>query len=136
AAVLMAAGYLRPPVSPPTDTESEPTEPSTRSSTVARMSTASTVALLLTVLLGGLAVTMPALAAAAGVTTAVLLLVKERLHTVIREKITELELRDALKFFVAAFIVLPLMPQASLGPGGVVDPRRMWTFVVAVTALG
>ncbi|MBX6749340.1 MAG: MgtC/SapB family protein [Micromonosporaceae bacterium] len=134
AAVLMAAGYLRPtPASPPTEEEGA-TEPS--GPTRARLSTASAVALLLTVLLGGLAVTMPALAAAAGVTTAVLLLVKKRLHTVIREKITELELRDALKFFVAAFIVLPLMPQANLGPGGVVDPRRMWTFVVAVTALG
>src|SRR5690606_23912323 len=77
-----------------------------------------------------------ALAAGAGVATAVLLLVKERLHRVVRERITELELNDALKFFVAAFIVLPLIPQANLGPGGVIDPRRMWTFVVAVTALG
>ena len=140
AAVLMAAGYLRPtPASPATPDvgEADATEPGAPSGpTKARLSTASAVALLVTVLLGGLAVTMPALAAAAGVTTAVLLLVKERLHTVIREKITELELRDALKFFVAAFIVLPLMPQANLGPGGVVDPRRMWTFVVAVTALG
>jgi len=135
AAVLMAAGYLRPPpASPPAAEAGNATEPG--AATKVRMSTASAVALLVTVLLGGLAVTMPALAAAAGVTTAVLLLVKERLHEVIREKITELELRDALKFFVAAFIVLPLMPQANLGPGGVVDPRRMWTFVVAVTALG
>lgn len=146
AAVLMAAGYLRPtPISPtpggsPTEAAGDATEPSAattaRSGPPTRLSTASAVALLVTVLLGGLAVTMPALAAASGVATAVLLLVKERLHTVIREKITELELRDALKFFVAAFIVLPLMPQANLGPGGVIDPRRMWTFVVVVTALG
>jgi uncharacterized membrane protein (DUF4010 family) len=90
----------------------------------------------LTVVLGGLAVTLPALAAGAGVATAVVLLAKDQLHHVIRDKITELELRDALKFFVAAFIVLPLMPHARLGPYGVIDPRRMWTFVVAVTALG
>jgi uncharacterized membrane protein (DUF4010 family) len=137
AALLMAAGYLRQPLGAPepeSDSESEPQpEAGLRQ---ARVSTASAVALPLTVLLGGLAVTQPAVAAGAGVATAVVLLAKERLHSVIREKITELELRDALKFFVAALIVLPLMPQANLGPGGVVDPRRMWTFVVAVTALG
>lgn len=135
AALLMAAGYLRPAL-PKTDAQAEADAGDTTSPNEVRLSTASTVALVLTVLLGGLAVTMPALAAGAGVATAVLLLVKERLHTVVREKITELELNDALKFFVAAFIVLPLMPQANLGPGGVIDPRRMWTFVVAVTALG
>jgi uncharacterized membrane protein (DUF4010 family) len=97
---------------------------------------ASTVALLLTVVLGGLAVSMPAVAAGAGVATAVILLAKQRLHHMIREKLTELELVDALKFFVAAFIVLPLMPHVHLGPYGVLDPRRLWTFVVAVTAVG
>lgn len=119
AAVIMAAGYLRPAA------EQSP-----------RLSTASSAALVLTVLLGGLAVSRPAVAAGAGVATAVILLAKQRLHHVIRDNVTSLELRDALKFFVAAFIVLPLMPHASLGPGGVLDPRRMWTFVVAVTALG
>ena len=131
AAIIMAAGYLRPPPPEPT-----PDENSDEGEHRARLSTASTVALVLTVLLGGLAVTLPAVAAGAGVATAVVLLAKERLHSVIRDKITDLELRDALKFFVVAFIVLPLMPHASLGPDGVVDPRRMWTFVVAVTALG
>ena len=135
AAVLMAASYLRPAL--PNSTAADEAEAGdTAGPEKVRLSTASTVALLLTVLLGGLTVTLPALAAAAGVATAVLLLVKERLHTVIRERVTELELNDALKFFVAAFIVLPLMPEAHLGPGGVIDPRRMWTFVVAVTALG
>ena len=101
-----------------------------------RLGAATEVALVLTVIAGGLAVTLPALAAATGVGTAIVLQAKDRLHSFVREKITELELADALKFFVAAFIVLPLMPHASLGPYGVIDPRRMWTFVVAVTALG
>jgi uncharacterized membrane protein (DUF4010 family) len=43
---------------------------------------------------------------------------------------------DALKFFVVAFIVLPLVPHARLGPYGVIDPRTIWLLVVAVTALG
>ena len=132
AAAIVAAGHLR---TAPQDPEPRD-EPTGNGSRRDRLSTASMVALVLTVLLGGLAVTLPAVAAGAGVATAVILLAKERLHSVIRDKITDLELSDALKFFVVAFIVLPLMPHASLGPYGVVDPRRMWTFVVAVTALG
>jgi len=116
AAVIMGAAHLRPDA-PRTGATTE-------------------VALVLTVVLGGLTVSYPALAAGAGVATAVLLLAKDRMHAFVRDKITELEVGDALKFFVAAFIVLPLMPHASLGPYGVVDPRRIWTFVVAVTALG
>jgi uncharacterized membrane protein (DUF4010 family) len=115
AAVIAAARHLRPEVTSGTTTE---------------------IALVLTVVLGGLTVSNPALAAAAGVATAVLLLAKDRLHHFVRDKITELEMGDALKFFVAAFIVLPLVPHANLGPYGVIDPRRIWTFVVAVTALG
>jgi len=116
AAVIMGAAHLRPDA-PRTGATTE-------------------VALVLTVVLGGLTVSYPALAAGAGVATAILLLAKDRMHAFVRDKITELEVGDALKFFVAAFIVLPLMPHASLGPYGVVDPRRIWTFVVAVTALG
>lgn len=96
----------------------------------------SEVALVLTVLLGGLAVPMPALAAAGGIATAVMLAAKERMHRFVREKISEIELTDALKFFVVAFIVLPLMPTGSLGPYGVINPRTIWLLVVAVTALG
>jgi uncharacterized membrane protein (DUF4010 family) len=116
AALVVAASHLRPDA-PPSGVTTE-------------------MALVLTVVLGGLTVSFPALAAGAGVATAVLLLAKERLHEFVRDKITELELGDALKFFVAAFIVLPLTPHAHLGPYGVIDPRRIWTFVVAVTALG
>ncbi len=129
AAVIMAAMHLRPAIG--ADGERGPDEPRR-----GRLGAATEVALLLTVIVGGLAATLPALAAAAGVATAVVLQAKQRLHSFIRDKITELELTDALKFFVAAFVVLPLMPHANLGPYGVIDPRRMWTFVVAVTALG
>ncbi len=128
-AVIMAAGHLRPLVG---GGEEQATDERRRG----RLGAATEVALVLTVILGGLAVTLPALAAGAGVATAVVLQAKDRLHGFVRDKITELELADALKFFVAAFIVLPLMPHANLGPYGVIDPRRMWTFVVAVTALG
>ncbi len=129
AAVIMAAGHLRPAGGGGVEQVADERRRG-------RLGAATEVALVLTVILGGLAVTLPALAAGAGVATAVVLQAKDRLHHFVRDKITELELADALKFFVAAFIVLPLMPHANLGPYGVIDPRRMWTFVVAVTALG
>ncbi len=94
------------------------------------------VALVLTAGLGGLATTAPALAAGAGVATAVVLLSKDRLHRFVRENVTDVEMTDALKFFVVAFVVLPLVPRAHLGPYGVIDPRMIWALVVAVTALG
>ena len=94
------------------------------------------IALVLTVVIGGLAATAPALAAGAGVATAVVLVSKHRLHRFVRESITDVEVADALKFFVVALIVLPLVPHARLGPYGVIDPRTIWTLVVAVTALG
>jgi uncharacterized membrane protein (DUF4010 family) len=93
------------------------------------------VSLVLTVLLGGTAVSSPALAAGAGVATAVILVSKERLHRFARQSITDVEVTDALKFFVVALIILPVIPHARLGPYGAIDPRRIWTLVVAVTGL-
>jgi uncharacterized membrane protein (DUF4010 family) len=116
AAAVMAVGYAR--------------------SAAEDMGATSEVALVLTVVLGGLAAAYPALAAGAGVATAVVLVSKHRMHRFVRESITDVEVADALKFFVVAFIVLPLVPHARLGPYGVIDPRTIWTLVVAVTALG
>ena len=116
AAVIMAAGHLRPEgLAPGATTE---------------------VALTLTVVLGGLVVNWPPLAAGAAVVTAGALFPRDQLHPSVREKITELGLGDALKFGVAAFIAFPFMPHAHLGPYGVIDPRTIWTYVVAVTVLG
>ena len=60
------------------------------------------VALILTAGLGGLATSAPALAAAAGVAAAVVLVSKQRLHTFVRQTVSDLEVTDALKFFVVA----------------------------------
>lgn len=93
------------------------------------------VALVLTVVIGGAAARRPALAAAVGVAAAVILVSKDRLHRFVRQTVTEVEVSDALKFFVVAVIVLPLIPHANLGPYGAIDPRRIWTLVVLVTGL-
>ncbi|HWU24089.1 MAG TPA: DUF4010 domain-containing protein [Nocardioides sp.] len=96
----------------------------------------SEIALVLTTALGALTVTHAALAAGLAVTTAVLLAAKHRIHRFVRETMTELELQDALKLFVAAFIVLPLLPTGRFGPYGVWVPRHIWLLVVLITTVG
>jgi len=94
------------------------------------------VALLLTVALGILTHRQPALAVAAAVVTVILLISKQNLHRFVRRTITDLEIADALKFFVAAFIVLPLLPTGQVGPYGVWVPQRIWLLVVLITGVG
>ena len=94
------------------------------------------IALLLTVALGVLTHRQPALAVAAAVATVILLISKHNLHRFVRRTITDLEIVDALKFFVAAFIVLPLLPTGAVGPYGVWVPQRIWLLVVIITGVG
>ena len=94
------------------------------------------VALLLTVALGILTHRQPALAVAAAVVTVILLISKENLHRFVRRTITDLEVTDALKFFVAAFIVLPLLPTGRVGPYDVWVPQRIWLLVVLIAGVG
>lgn len=96
----------------------------------------SELALVLTAGLGALTTTQSALAAGLGVATAVLLAAKHRIHRFVRETVTEIELQDALKLFVAAFIVLPLLPTGRFGPYGVWVPRHVWLLVVLITTVG
>lgn len=96
----------------------------------------SEVALLATAALGALTGSMPALAVGAAVAMVVLLASKETLHHFLRERVTEKERNDALKFFVAAFVVLPLLPEDGLGPYDVLSLRRIWFLVVLITGIG
>jgi uncharacterized membrane protein (DUF4010 family) len=93
------------------------------------------VALLLTCLLGGLAVTLPALAGGLGVVLAVLLYAKAPLHRVTRELMSERELQDGLVLLASALVILPLVPDRTLGPFGVFNPAMLWKLVVLVMAI-
>ena len=66
-------------------------------------------------LLGALAYSRPALAVGLAVVVALLLVSKTRIHRFAREIVSEVELEDAIKFFVVAFVVLPLLPDRQLG---------------------
>jgi uncharacterized membrane protein (DUF4010 family) len=85
--------------------------------------------------IGALAWTRPGVSAGLAVAVTVVLASKERLHHFVRDVVTDTELEDALKFFIAAFVVLPLLPAGAIGPYGVLDPRRIWTIVVVLTGV-
>ena len=96
----------------------------------------SEIALVLTVLLGGLCMLQPGLAAGIGVTAAVLLAARTSMHVFVRQVLTEAEVRDALLFAGATLVILPLLPDRAMGPFGAFNPARIWIVVILVMAIG
>ena len=93
------------------------------------------IALILTVLLGGLSMQQPALAAGLAVTVTVLLAARSRLHRFVRAVLTEDELQDALILAGATLVVLPLVPDRQMGPYGALNPYSIWILVILVMAI-
>ena len=96
-------------------------------------------ALVLTTLLGGLAIKHPEFAAGLGVVVAVLLAARSALHRFVRSVLTDDELRDLLIFAAATLVILPLLPDKPIGPYGALNLRTVWIIVIlvmAVSALG
>src|ERR1043165_8257557 len=83
-------------------------------------------ALVLTTLLGALAMREPTVAAALGDVVAVLLAARSPLHRFVRSVLTEDELRDLLIFAAATLVVLPLLPDKPIGPYGALNLRTVW----------
>jgi uncharacterized membrane protein (DUF4010 family) len=93
------------------------------------------VAMVTTFLLGVLAYREPALAAAAGVATAALLTFRSSIHRFASKTLTEEELHDILLFAAAAVVVLPLLPDRTVGPFDVLNPFSVWRLVVVVMGI-
>ena len=89
-----------------------------------------------TVLLGGLAIDRPGLAAAIAVVVASLLNAKTALHRFVRGVLSEDEIRDALIFAAASLIVLPFLPNEQMGPLAALNPGAIWIIVILVMAIG
>lgn len=97
------------------------------------------IALPLTAMIGALTLPQPALAAALGVVTAGLLYAKSSLHRFSKELLSEREVHDGLLLLAAALVILPLVPNHTLGPYDALNPAALWRLVVlvmAVNALG
>ena len=97
--------------------------------------TTTEVAALATFLLGVLCYRDAPLAAGLAIVMTVLLMSKTRIHSFVRDVLTQAEIEDALKFLVIALVVLPLMPDRNMGPYGVLNPSRIWLIVVVLTGI-
>jgi uncharacterized membrane protein (DUF4010 family) len=93
------------------------------------------VAMLVTFFLGILAMRSTMLAAGLSVLVAIVLASKSRMHQFIQKVLSPEELHDLLLLLAAAFVVLPLLPDAPIDPWGAIRPRRTWLLVIAVMAV-
>jgi uncharacterized membrane protein (DUF4010 family) len=83
--------------------------------------------------LAGLGQTFPP--TALGVVTAALLAWKQPL-TGFSRALTESELRSAILFAILAFIVYPVLPDGTVDPWHLIEPRAAWITVILVAGLG
>jgi uncharacterized membrane protein (DUF4010 family) len=72
---------------------------------------------------------------ALGIVTAALLAWKQPL-TGFSHALTESELRSAILFAILAFIVYPVLPDGTIDPWHLIDPRAVWITVILVAGLG
>lgn len=93
------------------------------------------IALVATALLGGLAMTRPAVAAGIAVAATIMLNARSALHRFVRSVLDEEEMRDGLIFAAATLIVLPLLPDGQMGPFEALNPRAIWIIVILVMAI-
>jgi uncharacterized membrane protein (DUF4010 family) len=93
------------------------------------------VGLLLTFMLGGIAMSVSVFLAAAGaVVTALILDYKAEIHGLLT-KLEEHELDAGLKLLLISVVILPLLPNQGYGPGSAINPYEIWWLVVLIAAI-
>ncbi len=93
------------------------------------------VALVGTYAFGALVWSNAQLALGLAVVAVVLLASKRRIHGLTESWLSQVEVDDAIRFFVIAFVVLPVLPDRALGPWGAINPYHIWILVVAMTGI-
>jgi uncharacterized membrane protein (DUF4010 family) len=93
------------------------------------------VAMIVTLLLGGLALREPQVAGSLAVIVTIVLASRTRVHDWIHNVLTDEEVRDGLILAAAALVILPLLPDQPVDPWGVLDLRKLWTLAVLVMAI-
>lgn len=93
------------------------------------------IAMVVTFLLGGLAIREPRLAAALAVIVTILLAFRRPAHDWVKNVLTDAEVRDGLMLAAAALVILPLAPAQPIDPWGVVQPRKLWMLAVLIMAI-
>ena len=93
------------------------------------------VGLMLTFSYGAIAVAVePAIATAAAVITAIILDNKAAIHGLLN-RLQAHELDAGLKLLLISVVVLPLLPNRNLGPGGAINPYAIWWMVVLIATI-
>jgi len=95
----------------------------------------SSIAAILTFVLGYLAFTNAQLAVILGVLLFGILAMKNTLHSFARTGITKKEMSAALTFLVSAFVILPLLPNEFIDPWGLIQPTRIWLLFVLIAGV-
>lgn len=96
----------------------------------------SEVAMLVTWLLGVVAMRAHVLAAGIGLTVVLLLVAKSPIHRFVTMRLTQQELHDGLLLIAIAFIVVPLLPSRTIDPWAAINSQRLGILVVAMMAVG
>jgi uncharacterized membrane protein (DUF4010 family) len=98
-------------------------------------SATTTVAALLTFVLGAYALIGDLrVAAAAAVAATGILAARQDIHAWV-ERITWPELRSVLVLLAMTFIVLPVLPDAHVGPSGGANPREVWLIAIVLAGV-
>jgi len=74
------------------------------------------------------------LAVGLGVITAALLAYKQPLHALVG-KLAMDDVRAGMRFLLATFIVLPLLPNETVDPWGALNPQKLWLFVLLIAGM-
>ncbi|KTG17292.1 MULTISPECIES: DUF4010 domain-containing protein [unclassified Guyparkeria] len=107
----------------------------TRAQSVRNFSITDSVGLLITFCLGAVAVAVDVVVAtAAAVVTAMILDNKEEIHGLLK-KLEARELDAAFKLLLISAVMLPLLPNEPLGPGGALNPYQIWWMVVLIASI-
>jgi uncharacterized membrane protein (DUF4010 family) len=66
---------------------------------------------------------------------AVLLQLKEKMHR-LAERIGEEDFKAIIQFVLISLVILPVLPNQTLGPYGVLNPQQIWWMVVLIVGIG
>ncbi|WP_394740281.1 MgtC/SapB family protein [Natronococcus roseus] len=69
------------------------------------------------------------------VLSSLLLVLKRELHE-FAWGLSREEMRSAVEFVILAFVIYPLLPDETVDPWGAVQPRLIWSLVIAISAIG
>ncbi len=94
------------------------------------------IGLLVTPLLGGLAMSDPLLASGLAAAVAAVFAVKVPLHRFVRGTLTQAELNDAIIFAVVTLVIWPQLPDRFMGPLGAWNPHSLWLLIILVMVIG